>query len=311
MSAVVTRDQEIQGGLIAKQKMVTSLLGGDKAKSDKFIATAAKVATDSKLSGCNPHSIIDACITVAQLGLDLSPVLSHAYLVPFKGSIQLIVSARGYTALLARTGWKLKTYIVNEGDVFEYNINGFDETVRFVKDLDGGEGAFKYAVALAQSPDGTLYVEVMNASQIEKHRLVSSNQNGKPSGVWAQWFDEMAIKTVAKKLVKKLPIGEDMAYAVDADDKTIETVEAIPTEKPVDLNAMLRTAIPQEKKEPTTKDNFIKFLKDNGLKDEEIVEFCAYAKVYTDEEDGMIAFINDPAGAANVVQSFFADKAVA
>lgn len=248
-TSLTQRDQEIQGGLIAKQKMVTSLLGGDKAKSDKFIATAAKVATDSKLSGCNPHSIIDACITVAQLGLDLSPVLSHAYLVPFKGSIQLIVSARGYTALLARTGWKLKTYIVNEGDVFEYNINGFDETVRFVKDLDGGDGVFKYAVALAQSPDGTLYVEVMNASQIEKHRLVSSNQNGKPSGVWAQWFDEMAIKTVAKKLVKKLPIGEDMVYAVDVDDKTIETVEATPTSQAVDLNAMLQSTQTKEVKE--------------------------------------------------------------
>lgn len=313
MSAVITRDQEIQGGLIAKQKMVTSLLGGDKAKSDKFIATAAKVATDSKLSGCNPHSIIDACITVAQLGLDLSPVLSHAYLVPFKGSIQLIVSARGYTALLARTGWKLKTYIVNEGDVFEYHIDGFEETVKFVKDLDGGDGAFKYAVALAQSPDGTLYVEVMNASQIDKHRLVSSNQNGKPSGVWAQWFDEMAIKTVAKKLVKKLPIGEEMAYAVNVDDKTIETVEAIPTQKeqPVDLNAMLQTAIPQEKKEPTPKDNLFEFFQSRGIKNDEMVEFLKWAKVYTDDEESIAKFLGDRAGSEALLETFFLEKEVA
>lgn len=313
MSAVATRDQEIQGGLIAKQKMVTSLLGGDKAKSDKFIATAAKVATDSKLSGCNPHSIIDACITVAQLGLDLSPVLSHAYLVPFKGSIQLIVSARGYTALLARTGWKLKTYIVNEGDDFEYHIDGFEETVKFVKDLDGGDGAFKYAVALAQSPDGTLYVEVMNASQIDKHRLVSSNQNGKPSGVWAQWFDEMAIKTVAKKLVKKLPIGEEMAYAVNVDDKTIETVEAIPTQKeqPVDLNAMLQTAIPQEKKEPTPKDNLFEFFQSRGIKNDEMVEFLKWAKVYTDDEESIAKFLGDRAGSEALLETFFLEKEVA
>lgn len=239
MSNIITRDKEIKDGLIAKQKMVTSLLGGDKSKSDKFIATAVKVASDSKLSGCNPGSIIDACITVAQLGLDLSPVLSHAYLVPFKGNIQLIVSARGYNALLARTGWKLKTYIVNEGDEFDYNIDGFEETVRFKKDLDGDGGGFKYAVALAQSPDGTLYVEVMNAEQIDKHRLVSSNQNGKASGVWLQWFEEMALKTVSKKLCKKLPMGEQMAYLVNVDDKTIETVEATPNAQQIDLNAMI------------------------------------------------------------------------
>lgn len=313
MSAITTRDQEIQGGLIAKQKMVTSLLGGDKSKSDKFIATAVKVASDSKLSGCNPHSIIDACITVAQLGLDLSPVLSHAYLVPFKGSIQLIVSARGYTALLARTGWKLKTYIVNEGDDFEYHIDGFEETVKFVKDLDGGEGAFKYAVALAQSPDGTLYVEVMNASQIDKHRLVSSNQNGKPSGVWAQWFEEMAIKTVAKKLVKKLPIGEEMAYAVNVDDKTIETVEATPIQKeqPIDLNAMLQSTQPAELKEPTLKDNLFEFFKSRGVKNDEMVEFLKWAKVYTDDEESIATFLNDRAGSEALLETFFLEKEVA
>jgi len=216
------RELQIKQGLIAQQKVINSLFG-DKAKSDKFLATASKVANDYKLANCNVNSIIDACVTVAQLNLDLSPALSHCYLVPFKQNIQLIISARGYVALLARTGWKVKSYIVNEGDRFEYNVNGFDEHIIFEKNIDNDKEIFKYAVALAQAPDGTLFVEIMNKNQIEKHRKVSANQKGvKPSGVWADWYDEMASKTVIKKLIKKLPIGEDVAEVVVKDDVVIE-----------------------------------------------------------------------------------------
>lgn len=241
MSNLVQREQQIKSGLIAQQKVITSLLG-DKKKSDKFLATASKVANDFKLANCNVNSIIDACVTVAQLNLDLSPALSHAYIVPFKGHVQLIVSARGYTALLARTGWKIKSYIVNEDDEFDYVIDGFEETIKFKKNIDSENEKFKYAVALAKSPDGTLYIEIMNSKQIDKHRKVSSNQKGaKPTGVWADWFDEMAQKTVIKKLVKKLPMGEEIANVVDADDKAIEAeiVKDEPKEA-VDLNDMVK-----------------------------------------------------------------------
>ena len=247
MQPTVTREQQIRSGLIAQQKVINSLIG-DKAKADKFLATASKVANDYKLANCNVNSIIDACVTVAQLNLDLSPALSHAYIVPFKGNVQLIVSARGYTALLARTGWKLKSYIVNEDDEFDYIINGFDETIKFKKNIDSETEVFKYAVALAQSPDGTLYIEIMNKKQIDKHRLASSNQNGaKPTGVWADWFEEMALKTVIKKLVKKLPMGENIAAVVDKDDKPIgaEIINQSQNAN-IDLNALATGKAKQE-----------------------------------------------------------------
>ncbi len=222
------RETDINDGLKSQYQMIKSLFG-DKDKAAKFTATAAKVANDYKLAECHPQSILDACINVAQLGLDLSPNLAHAYLVPFKAkreskvaSVQLIISARGYTALLARTGWAIKSFIVTENDEFDYRMDGFNESVTFVKDLDSVDGKFRYAVAIAKSPNGELFVEVMNASQIDKHRLKSSNQNGAKSGVWAEWFDPMALKTVSKKLSKTLPIGEEIANAIASDDKTID-----------------------------------------------------------------------------------------
>ena len=238
------RETQISDGLKAQHKMVQSLFG-DKEKAAKFTATAAKVANDYKLAECHPNSILDACINVAQLGLDLSPNLSHAYLVPFKAkkenkvaSVQLIISARGYTALLARTGWSIKSFIVTDKDEFDYRMDGFEETITFVKDLDSADSKFRYAVAMAKSPDGQIFVEVMNNSQIEKHRLVSSNQSGAKSGVWLDWFDEMAKKTVIKKLVKKLPIGENIANAVASDDKPIEAeiVDTVAIDTKKDMN---------------------------------------------------------------------------
>jgi len=247
---LVQREQQIKQGLMAQQRVIKSLFG-DKKKADKFLATASKVANDYKLANCRVDSIIDACVTVAQLNLDLSPALSHAYIVPFKGTVQLIVSARGYTALLARNGWKIKSYIVNEEDEFDYIIDGFEESIKFKKNIDSDTETFKYAVALAKSPDGTLYIEIMNAKQIDKHRKVSSNQKGtKPTGVWADWFEEMAQKTVIKKLVKKLPIGEDVANAVAVDDKPIDVeVESDKKSDEVDLNEMLKQNITQKEVE--------------------------------------------------------------
>lgn len=249
---LVTRESEIKTGLVSQQKIINSLLG-DKEKSDKFMATALKVSSDPKLLKCTSESIINACVTVAQVGLDLSPVLQHAYLVPYKTSVQLIVSAKGYTALMARTGWEIKSYVVSDKDEFKYEIDGFDDIVSYKRNLDES-GNFKYAVAIAKSPSGSLFVEVMNKSDIEKRRLASSNQTsineytsaenkkkieaGLPVGVWDEWYEAMALKSVIKSLAKKLPIGEDIASVIDVDDKVIETVEATPS-KSVDINSML------------------------------------------------------------------------
>ena len=242
----MSRELQIRDGLIAQQKIINSLLG-DKKKANKFLATAVKVANDYKLKECHPQSIIDACVNVAQLGLDLSPALSHAYLVPFKAkkdakaaNVQLIISARGYTALLARTGWSIKSFIVNGGDTFNYKMNGFEESIIYEKNLDDTEEKFKYAVALAKSPNGELFVKVMNRTQIEKHRKVSQNQKADtPTGVWADWYNEMAKKTVIKKLVKSLPLGEEIAQATFIDDKPIEVeITDVPKQeqKPKSLN---------------------------------------------------------------------------
>ena len=221
------REAQINTALRDNYPVIKSLFG-DKKKADKFYATAVKVANDYKLKDCHPQSIVEACITVAQLNLDLSPALAQAYIVPFKSksgytNAQLIISARGYQAILSRNGWDLKSFVVYEDDIFSYKMDNFEEKITYEKNLDSDNENFKYAVAMAKSPNGTVYIEVMNKKQIEKHRRISQNQKSdEPTGIWAEWWEPMALKTVVKKLVKKLPLGEDVANAIYKDDKPIE-----------------------------------------------------------------------------------------
>ena len=246
---ITQREEQINATLRDNYPVIKSLFG-DKKKADKFYATAIKVANDYKLKDCHPKSIVEACVTVAQLNLDLSPALSHAYIVPFKSkngytNAQLIISARGYQAILSRNGWDLKSFVVYEDDIFSYTMNNFDEKIVYERNIDSDNENFKYAVAMAKSPNGTIYIEVMNKKQIEKHRKVSQNQSGdEPTGIWLDWYNEMSLKTVVKKLVKKLPLGEEIAQAVYKDDKAID-VEVVEDKKTststVNTNDIART----------------------------------------------------------------------
>jgi recombination protein RecT len=50
----------------------------------------------------------------------------------------------------------------------------------------------------------------MDKEQIEKRRKASPNQKGdKPTGIWADWYEEMARKTVLRALVKRLPMSTE------------------------------------------------------------------------------------------------------
>ena len=217
----------IKKELWSEEKVINAVLG-DKEKTIKFLATAYKVATSNNLKDCSIASIREACVNIATLNLSLSPALQQVYLVPYKAKIggkytkvvQMIISARGYNALLARFGWSLKYFVVREGDKFSYKLENFDEKIEYERNLDS-DGKLKYAVAMAKAPNGELFIEVMNKAQIEKHRKVSPMQGEKPSGVWANWYNEMALKTAVKKLAKKLPLNEEIAEAVYKDDKEI------------------------------------------------------------------------------------------
>lgn len=193
------------------------------------------VALNPGLLDCDKRTLVGGMIQSAQLGLELGTSLGHAYLVPFRNRRQGITEATfiiGYKGLmlLARRSQRVSTIeavIVRSGDVFQYE-RGTRPFVRHVpsdapiwgrdeKDavIERRPVTHVYAVALLRG--GGVQFEVMNREEIEWHRDRFARAADK--GPWLTDFEEMARKTVARRLCKYLPMSPEVEAAVALDER--------------------------------------------------------------------------------------------
>lgn len=93
---------------------------------------------------------------------------------------------------------------------------------------DRGEPIGVYAHAV--TTDGGVYIEVMSRTEVERVRAVS---RAKDSGPWVQWWEEMARKTVLRRLSKYLPSSSDVDFGDDEFDLAQPRHEPAP-ERPVE-----------------------------------------------------------------------------
>ncbi|KAB2792565.1 recombinase RecT [Brucella anthropi] len=109
----------------------------------------------------------------------------------------------------------LSAYVVYENDDFQYTL-GDEETIVHRPCLDSNRGDAKLVYAIAKTKDGGIYREIMTLKDVEKVRAVS--KTGK-FGPWADWWDEMAKKTVIRRLAKRLPMSSDLDDLIRRDDE--------------------------------------------------------------------------------------------
>jgi recombination protein RecT len=79
---------------------------------------------------------------------------------------------------------------------------------------------FVYAVAKLR--DGGVQFEVMSRADIEK---VKAQSKAASYGPWVSHFDEMAKKTVIRRLFKYLPVSIELQRAVGLDELTDEGID--------------------------------------------------------------------------------------
>ena len=182
-----------------------------------------------KLAECGRDSLLGAVMTCSQLGLEPGNGLGHAYLLPFDRrakvggqwqtvgtDCQLIIGYRGMIDLARRSGQivSLSARSVHEGDRFAYRF-GLDETIEHVPN-DGDRGALTHVYAVAKLKDGGVQFEVMSRAEVER---VRAGSKAKDSGPWSTHFEEMAKKTVIRRLFKYLPVSIEMQRAVTLDEQ--------------------------------------------------------------------------------------------
>lgn len=176
------------------------------------------------LGKCNVQSFMGAIMQCAQLGIEPGAALGHAYLLPFGNgkasdglaNCQLIIGFRGMIDLARRSGQiiSLTSRAVYSNDTFSYAY-GLDETLEHVP-APGDRGDLTHVYAVAKLKGGGIQFEVMSKADVLKVKASSKAGN---NGPWVSHFDEMAKKTVIRRLFKYLPVSIEMTQAVVLDEK--------------------------------------------------------------------------------------------
>ena len=219
-----------------EKKKPTTLLGMliDQEMQDQFALALPKALPPERftrivLTECrkNPalvkttkESFFGAVMQCAQLGLEPGSVLGQCYLIPYGTSCNLIIGYRGMIELARRSGQivSINAFAVREKDEFSYEL-GLHPDIKHKPSPLVERGEVKYVYAVAVLKGGSIQFEVMSRAEVEAVRSCSKAGYGK-SSPWTNHWDEMAKKTVVRRLFKYLPISIEAASAMEVDEKT-------------------------------------------------------------------------------------------
>ena len=198
--------------------------------SERFVRIAiTTIRQNPKLAKCSQESLLGALMVSAQLGLEPG-TLGQCYLIPFEnkkaGTVecQFQIGYKGLIELLRRSGQlsDIYSYTVYEND--DFNIEyGLSRTLTHKPNFDErGEIKGFYAVAILK--DGAKAFEYMTKNEVVKHEEKYRKGSYK-NDVWNKNFEEMAQKTVVKKLLKWLPVSVEFLEMAAKDEKSFKVVD--------------------------------------------------------------------------------------
>ena len=186
--------------------------------------TLSALSTNAKLAETTPQSFLGAMMTAAQLGLEPNTPLGQAYLIPYRNhgvlECQFQLGYKGLIDLAYRSGEvsTIQAHVVYENDEFEYEL-GLEPKLRHVPaKSDRGDPVFFYAVF--RTKDGGYGFDVMSVDDVRAHAKKYSKAFS--NGPWQTNFEEMAKKTVLKRVLKYAPLKTDFVRGLSADE-TIKT----------------------------------------------------------------------------------------
>lgn len=185
---------------------------------DRMIRVAiTAISKNPKLLQCDEKSLIGAIVQASQLGLEMDGALGHAYLIPYKQTVNFQIGYKGLVALVHRSGdvSSLNFGCVREGDFFKCEF-GKNETLSHIPSdaQDRNEKKMTHFYAYSCTKNGGFTFVVMTKSDIDKVRTMSKSPN---KGPWVDHYEAMGKKTVIIRLCKLLPQSVELAQAVSLD----------------------------------------------------------------------------------------------
>ena len=195
----------------------------------RMIFTA--LSTNPDLKECTPQSFLGAMMQAAQLGVEPNTPLGQAYLIRYnrnvkdeKGNVskvpecQFQLGYKGFIDLAYRSEVVLDiaAHTIYSGDYFEFEYGFEPKLVHKPALTNRGTPVAYYAVY--HTKDGGGGFEVMSQEDVERHRDEFSKAAQKSFSPWQTNFEEMAKKTVLKKLLKYAPLKTEFVRAISTDE---------------------------------------------------------------------------------------------
>lgn len=226
-------EAQMQSGKTTLQQYIKQMESGIKAALPSVITperftriVLSAISSNPQLASTTPQSFLGAMMTAAQLGMEPNTPLGQAYLLPYRNNkkgvleCQFQLGYKGLIDLAYRSGQvsTIMAQVVYENDEFDYEF-GIEPKLKHVP-ARSNRGDPIYVYASFRTKDGGYGFEVMSMEDVRAHaRRYSKAYN---SGPWQTNFEEMAKKTVLKRVLKYAPLKSDFLRAV-AQDGTIKT----------------------------------------------------------------------------------------
>jgi recombination protein RecT len=244
MSNEITPMEAMRGTLVRMQPEFAAALP-PQIPVEKFIRTTlTAVQMNPDLLQADRRSLLGACMKAAQDGLlldgrEAAPVIFNTkdgkkvQYMPMVGGILKKIRNSGELA-------SISAQVVYDKDDFQYEL-GDNESITHKPFLGEDRGKQIAVYAVAKTKDGAIYREVMSVADVEKVR--ASSKAGK-FGPWVEWWDEMAKKTVIRRMAKRLPSSADVDQVFESDNEASGFVQ-VERKEPINI-----TPSPEEQKAP-------------------------------------------------------------
>ncbi len=205
------RFNTLQSVLIAKRDSIAALLPKHLTPERMMRVGLSAASRSPDLLDCTPESFVLALALASYLGLEPNTPLQRGYLIPFNNKatrqkeVQFIPGYKGLIWLATQSGEiaSIESHVAYERERFVVKLGTAPSIDHAMSVKDRGAPVAFYAVATMRN--GTKSFEVMTIEQVEEIRKRS--QSG-ASGPWVTDFEQMARKTVIRRLMNYLPLSE-------------------------------------------------------------------------------------------------------
>lgn len=224
--AVQTTPQGQLKAMLEKNKNQIAMALPKHLTPDRMIRVALTAFSRTpQLQECTTISILGCVIQASELGLELTGPLGQAYMVPRwnknigakEATFQ--VGYRGLMDLAYRSGRvsSFAAHCVHERDVFDFQL-GTRPFLRHKPTMDGDRGNVIAVYAVLTMKDGAADFEVMSTADVNAHRDRYADKKAGDFSPWKTAWEEMAKKTVIRRLAKRAPMCVDMQKAAVVDE---------------------------------------------------------------------------------------------